>query len=214
MLVRNNKLKNLNVENCEISDNTCKLIAAGLAQNKHLEVLNLSGNRVCGSGIVALFQVLEDNVCKLCDLNLSFNKVYPQLDVVRRNDVLGKKFLGKNRSLKVLAVSDFAPFCKWFGVELFKGLECNTTLTELDISGNYLDQDEDTLSAFVDMIAKNESITTLNVKYCQRDESLAKAIVKSSSLRKVIVEHLVEDHYELLCQRSQINVEVSLSDFD
>ena len=214
MLVRNKNLTILNLSRCEISDDACKLIAVGLAENKHLHTLDLSGNKICGSGIVALFQVLEDNVCKLCDLNLSSNTVYPQFDIVRRDELLGKNFLRANRSLKVLAVSELSHFDEWLGLELFKGLKYNTTLSELDISANY--QDEETLSAFVDMIAKNQTITTLNVRYHQCDTSIdiAETLLKSSSLQKVIVDPLAKQHYESVYQTSDSEIIVTLSHLD
>ena len=213
MLKQNTNLSSLNVSRCDISDDVCKLINNGMASNQHLHRLDLSGNRICGSGVVDLFKVLESNQCKLKELDLSLNKVYPHIDYVTRDEVLNMYLLKENTTLTVLKVPELTPFSIWFGLQLFKGLKDNTTLLELDISGTYLD--EETSTAFTDMISHNTTLSVLNIAYCNSyyGTSIAEVLKKSSSIREVIVEQFAIQHYKSVLDETKIKLVLFKDEF-
>ena len=179
MLKCNRSLEVLKMGYCGITDEVCELIADGLSGNKQLKALNLSNNRICGNGMTSLFQMLDANKC-LKELNVSLNcdswwraPDGVQLDII----------LATNSSLEILIVSDGGFFGEWFGLELFKGLKCNSKLHTLDISRNYFDATAS--KAFTKMIECNESLIKLDISFCQFTFWNLK--FTSGSLKKVII---------------------------
>lgn len=150
------------------------------SSNKQLKTLNLCNNRICGNGMTSLFQVLDANKCCLKELNVSLNcdswwraPDGVQLDII----------LATNSSLEILIVSDGGFFGEWFGLELFKGLKCNSKLHTLDISRNYFDATAS--KAFTKMIKCNKSLIKLDISFCQFTFWNLK--FTSGSLKKVII---------------------------
>ena len=161
MLKFNNTLHDLDMHYCDISDEVCKVITKGLAQNKCLRKLDLSSNRISDIGVVSLFQVLNSNSCCLQELNFSSNQ-NDSFDL-EYNFPIGN-ILSNNTELKVLSVSNLLCFRTGFGKELLKGLQQNSTLTTLDISENYIDAE--TSAALSGMVSQNTSITVLTMLWC------------------------------------------------
>ena len=164
MLKCNRSIEILKMGYSGITDEVCELIADGLSSNKQLKTLNLCNNRICSNGMIRLFQVLDANKCCLKELNVSMNcdswwrasvSDGVQLDTI----------LATNSSLEVLILSDGGYFGEWFGLELFKGLKCNSTLHTLDISRNYFDATAS--KAFTQMIESNKTLIELDISYCQ-----------------------------------------------
>ena len=213
MLGCNTVLKNMILQHCRISDEVCKVITAGLAQNKTLLRLNLSENEICGSGMMALFELLEENTCCLQELNLSSNWKYPRTDVVKPSEIIDKTILKTNSTLLVLMVSDFHYFSEWLGSKLFEGLKQNSTLHELDIGGNFLDHE--TSHVFLDMISHNKAVTKLSIRYCQISVpwnlNLAE-ILSNSSLQEVIVDPVTINLYESI--RDKVSISTYSKHFD
>ena len=195
MLKSNKTLHDLNMHCCDISDEVCKLITEGLAQNKHLRKLNLSSNKICDSGVVSLFQVLNSNSCCLQELNLSSNWK-DSVDFEYGFDITD--ILSSNTELKALLVSDFCCFGKWFGRKLLKGLQQNSTLNTLDISENYFDAD--TSTALSHMISRNKSITNLTMLWCSFNpwnlDNLAYAL-KTGSIQKLVTDPVTKVALEI-----------------
>ena len=195
MLKSNKTLHNLNMHYCGISDEVCKLITEGLAQNKHLRKLNLSSNRICDRGVVSLFHVLNSNSCCLQELNLSSNWK-DSVNFEYGFDITD--ILSSNTELKALLVSDFCCFGKWFGRKLLKGLQQNSTLNTLDISENYFDAD--TSTALLHMISRNKSITNLTMLWCSFNpwnlDNLAYAL-KTGSIQKLVTDPVTKVALEI-----------------
>ena len=93
------------------------------------------------------------------------------------------RILATNSSLEVLIISNGGYFGEWFGLELFKGLKCNSKLHTLDISLNYFDATAS--KAFIKMIECNKTLTKLDICYCQF--SLWNLNFTKCSLKKVII---------------------------
>ena len=162
MLKCNKALEILKMGYSGITDEVCELIAGGLGNNKQLKTLNLCNNRICSSGIISLFQVLDDNKCCLKELNISLNCDRPWR---ASDDIQLDRILATNSSLEILIISDGGYFGESFGLELFKGLKCNSKLHTLDISRNYFDAT--TSKVFTEMIKHNTTLVQLDIRYCQ-----------------------------------------------
>lgn len=194
LLHNNSTIKTLNMCCCGISDGVCKIFAKGLSQNKHIEKLDLSRNEILGHGLLALFQVLEENKCTLLELNLSSNWKYNSLSDVKLDEIEDVTILIKNSVLKTLIVSDFCDFSAWFGIKLFEGLKRNTSLCKLDISGNIIQTHACNL--FVNMLSHNSTLTELNINLCEFLElhyNLADVLLKCSSLKRLTVDPTMEE---------------------
>lgn len=193
LLQCNNSIKTLNMCSCDISDNVCKVITRGLAENNHIEKLDLSNNNICGEGVLAVFQILEDNKCPISELDLSSNRKPNRARNITAFELENVTLLLNNKTLKTLIVSDFEIFSEWFGVKLFEGLTRNRTLYELDISSNVLDVD-----AFVRMLSWNNfcTITKLNISWSGFfvwNSSIVDALLKCSSLKTLIVDPVLKE---------------------
>jgi Ran GTPase-activating protein (RanGAP) involved in mRNA processing and transport len=180
MLKCNRSLEILKMRYSGITDEVCDQIADGLSNNKQLKTLNLCNNRICSSGMIKLFQVLDTNNCCLKELDVSLNcdSQWRASDNVQLDTILAT-----NTSLEVLIISDGGYFGEWFGLELFKGLQCNSKLHTLDISRNYFDATAS--KAFTKMIECNKMLTKLDIYYCQF--SFWHLNFTKCSLKKVII---------------------------
>ena len=211
LLACNYTLKELILHHCNISDEVFDLITEGLAQNNHLTKLDLSKNWLCGKGILALFKCLENDRSYLSELDLSSNHDLHSVDIVSFSEI--KTNLANNTRLKALKVSDW--FCcvsKGFQRELFKGLQQNSTLKELDISEN--DLDASTTRAFSDMLSRNTSLVKLNIRWCTFTpwnlENLARSLTQNPNCR-VISDSLTKITLDL-SDECVSNIDVSMED--
>lgn len=191
-LKNNSYLQILDMHGCTISDEVCCLIAQGLVHNRNLTKLDLSYNRICSSGAMNLFQVLDDKVCvcNLRELDLSDNYNYPETEYL---DEIGcDSFLSTNSTLETLNVSESCYFDQILGYKLLIGLKENTKLHSLDVSSSYFDT---RLSkTFSDMLSCNKMLTELNIGFCQFslwELNLAESLMRCCSLKKVIVDHKI-----------------------
>ena len=184
MLKCNRSLEILKMGYSGITDEVCKLIADGLSNNKQLKTLNLRDNRICSSGMISLFQVLDTKLNKCClkELDVSLNCA-SQWRVSDHDGVQLDRILATNSSLEVLIISDGGYFGEWFGLELFQGLKCNSKLRTLDISRNYFDPTAS--KAFTRMIECNKTLTKLDISFCQF--TLWNLNFTKCSLKKVII---------------------------
>ena len=201
MLKCNRSLEILKMGYSSITDEVCKLIADGLSNNKQLKTLNLRGNRICSSGMISLFQVLDTNKCCLKELDVSLNCA-SQWGVSDGTQL--DRILATNSSLEVLIISDGGYFGEWFGLELFKGLKGNSKLHTLDISRNYFDPTAS--KAFTKMIECNKTLTKLDISFCQF--TLWNLNFKKCSLKKVIISVELRDLFD--DETSKIEIDIAL----
>ena len=203
LLKSSHSIKSLNISSCNIPDGVCVLLTKGLEENKHLEKLDLSGNNICGLGVLSIFSALESNKCALVELNLSSNWIqYEQLSSVPHDQIESTTILSKNSSLKTLIVSEFYPFSDWFGVKLFEGLKQNNVLQKLDISDNVIRLD--TFNEFLSMLSENSTLSELNVRWVEFPPSidgLTEALLRCSSLKVITVDPVNE---QLLMNKDQL----------
>ena len=198
----NYPIKVLNMSHCGINSESCTILATGLAENEHMKQLDLSGNEICGHGIIALFGVLETNTSALSEMNISASESYYTHDDVSHDDIEEAAILSTNSTLTTLKVANFSSdFSEWFGGRLFDGLKRNTTLHTLDIGGN--DVAPNVFNVFVSMLSSNTSLVELdltNTTFPEWNNDLANALLKCSSLEKVKVD---EEMYESLIHQNE-----------
>ena len=202
LLECSHSIKSLNMSSCDISDDTCVLFLKGLIKNTHLEKLNLSGNSICGIGILNIFEILEGNTCSLEELNLSSNWEFQRLSSIPQDQIESVTILSTNSTLRTLLVSEFCCFNEWFGIKLFEGLKHNGTLCKLDMSDNRVGVD--TFNEFISMLSENSTLCELNIRWddfpvC--DDSLVEALLQCSSLKKLTVDPVIDG---LLMHKDQL----------
>ena len=186
-------IKSLNMSECNIPDNVCMLFMEGLKENKYLEKLDLSGNKICRQGILSIFSVLEGNTCSLLELNLSSNWEYEKVSSIPHDQIESATILSRNRSLKTLIVSEFYRFSDWFGGKLFEGLQQNDVLRMLDISDNVVRPDA--FNELLSMLSSNSSLSELNIRWVEFPaciDGLTEALLQYSSLEVIIVDPVID----------------------
>ena len=202
LLECSHSIKSLNMSSCDISDDTCVLFLKGLINNTHLKKLNLSGNSICGIGILNIFEILEGNTCSLEELNLSSNWEFQRLSSIPQDQIESVTILSTNSTLRTLLVSEFCCFNEWFGIKLFEGLKHNGTLCKLDMSDNRVGVD--TFYEFISMLSENSTLCELNIRWddfpvC--DDSLVEALLQCSSLKKLTMDPVIDG---LLMHKDQL----------
>ena len=188
MLKNNTTLEVLSIQWSGISDEICELIAKGIAHNKILRKLDLSGNCICASGVAYLFEVLDTNAaCNLMELDLSNNNPSGLLPIT--HNPKSDTALATNSTLEILSISDCEFFSQWFGIVLLNGLKLNSKLRTLDISRTYFDKQ--TIEIFADMLSCNKTLTELNISFSQfSHDGLVdfKKVLSNCPLKKIIVD--------------------------
>ena len=198
LLEQNRSIEALDMSSCHVNDEACKILAQGLFENRNMKRLNLSGNMICGHGILALFGVLESNTCSLEELNIS--SMIGILSSVSQDEINSASILSTNSSLKVLNVSEFPvdPFNEWFGVKLFDGLKSNVTLSTLDISENVVKIVA--FNAFGSMLSSNSTLADLNIVHTEFywcNYNLANSLLSCTSLKTLTVDQVTGEILDL-----------------
>ena len=152
-LSANQGLKKLYIQNCKITS-LSESFAEALATNEHLEVLDISGNKLCDDGIqhlayaVRINQILKKLSLRHCSLTslgakslaemLTINKHLERLDISDNelgND--GIQYLGHalqvNQQLKSLKLWGCNEITEFGFKYLVKYLQENHSLTDLEI---------------------------------------------------------------------------------
>ena len=163
----------------------------GLAGGSSVKALNLSYNNKIGStGAVSIFRSLEHNT-SLEEVDLSENSRL----AVGNSEAVGcaiERMLNVNRTLKVLNLSD----CGLNGLvaitHIFGSLEHNTSLEELDLSGNsqLAEGDSEAVGCAIErMLNVNRTLKVLNLSDCGVTDSIVEHILtgmtKNTSLVKL-----------------------------
>lgn len=90
----NKTLESLVLEDCQINDESLRLILSGLDNNKSLKKLWLNKNLITDAGANMLAKLLETNDF-LEDINLNFNQIHPEAIEILLNSINKQiKFLG------------------------------------------------------------------------------------------------------------------------
>ena len=217
LLEQNRSIEALDMSSCHVNDEACKILAQGLFENRNMKRLNLSGNMICGHGILALFGVLENNMCSLEELNIS--SMIGILSSVSQDEINSMSILSTNSSLKVLKVSEFPvdPFNEWFGVKLFDGLKSNVTLSTLDISENVVKIDA--FNAFGSMLSSNSTLADLNIVHTEFywcNYNLANSLLNCTSLKTLTVDQVTGEILDLQNEKlsQQLCITKIVDDYD
>lgn len=101
MLKSNKILKSLNLSKCDLDCVDAEAIADGLFENKALETLNISKNRIMNKGAICIFESLQSENTKLSNIDLSSNSIHNEcieslIETLRVNHVLQKISLYNN----------------------------------------------------------------------------------------------------------------------
>ena len=201
MLNVNTTLKVLNLSECRFTSEVAPYFVNGLAQNHSVIKVILHSNDIGNTTAVSIFRSLEHNT-SLEELNLSGNSQLAEGD----SEAVGcaiERMLNVNRTLKVLNLSDcgFADEVATYfsnglaqncmvqklvlcsnqtgstgAVNIFRSLENNASLKELDLSGNQqlAEGDSEAVGCEIErMLNANITLTVLNLSGCRLGTSVA-----------------------------------------
>ena len=197
MLNVNTTLKVLNLSGCGLTNEVAEFFSNGLAQNCSVQRVALCSNQVASTGAVSIFRSLEHNT-NLEELDLSGNSQLAEGD----SDAAGcaiERMLDVNRTLKVLKLANCgftSEVASYFAnglaqihsvrkmslhlnntgsagaVSIFRSLEHNTILEELDLSGNnqLAEGDSEAVGCAIErMLNVNRTLKLLNLSGCRID---------------------------------------------
>eukprot|EP00924_Labyrinthula_sp_SR-Ha-C_P004318 snap_masked-scaffold_3-processed-gene-20.26-mRNA-1 protein AED:0.40 eAED:0.41 QI:0/-1/0/1/-1/1/1/0/1072 len=131
-LEKNNKIRLIDLTNCNIGDEGAQLLAKSLSGNKSLRKLNLRRNQVSDAGIIALADALPNT--SLFSLLLSDNRIGPRgteklCTVLEKNSCLSILRLSQNRVMSA-------------GAKFIAKMICfNRSLLELDVNACILGEE-------------------------------------------------------------------------
>ena len=205
MLNVNRTLKVLNLYGCELTNEVASYFANGLAQNHSVRKMILCSNNIGRTGAVSIFRSLEHNT-SLEELDLSGNSQLAEGD----NEAVGcgiERMLNVNRTLKVLNLAECrltSEVVSYFAnglaqnhsvrkvilhsnnigstgaVSIFRSLEHNTSLEELDLSGNQqlAEGDSEAVGCAIERMLKiNRTLKVLNLRGCKVTDPIVKHVV-------------------------------------
>ena len=217
------KVSNLNVQ--DLTDQTADYFAVGLAESQSVQALKLSHSfwekkSISSNGAVSIFRSLEHNTT-LEELDLSGNRQLGEGDSEAAGCAI-ERMLNVNRTLKLLklakcgftsevassfsnglaqnhSVSKMILHSNNIGsagaVSIFRSLEHNTSLEELDLSQNrqLAEADSEAVGCAIErMLNVNRTLKVLNLSGCNVTDSILKCILtgltKNTSLVKLDME--------------------------
>ena len=168
-------ISKLNVQN--LTDQTAEHFAVVLAESQLVQALKLEYCNMSSTGVMTIFRSLEHNTI-LEELDLSRNSRLAEGD----SEAVGcaiERMLNVNMTLKVLNLSGCS-----LGIAVvvfvFRSLEHNTILEELDLSGNRqlaVGNSEAVGCAIERMMNVNKTLKLLNLSGCRLDTAVANHIV-------------------------------------
>ena len=174
MLNVNKTLKVLNLYRCGLTNELASYFANGLSQSHSVRKVILHSNNIGSAGAVNIFRSLEHNTsCSLEELDLSRNSQLAE----GGNEAVGcaiERMLSVNRTLKVLTLCS----CKLdieVATSIFRSLEHNTSLEELDLSGNsqLAEGDSEAVGCAIErMLNVNRTLKVLNLNLCGCDSAV------------------------------------------
>ena len=195
----------LKISVLDLTDRTAEHFAVGLAESQSVQALKLEYCNITSAGAVSIFRSLEHNT-SLEELDLSGNSQLAEGD----SEAVGcaiERMLSVNRTLKVLNLTEFRFISEvesYFAnglaqnfsmrkvilhsnnigsagaVSIFRSLEHNTSLEELDLSGNWrlADGDCEVVGCAIErMLNVNKTLKVLNISGCNITDPIAKHIL-------------------------------------
>ena len=177
MLNVNRTLKVLNLADCEFTSEVVSYFANGLTQNHSMRKVILHSNNIDSAGAVSIFRSLEHNTT-LEKLDLSGNSQLAKGD----SEAVGcaiERMLSVNRTLKVLNLYNCG-LDTVVATHVFRSLEHNTGLEELDLSENIqlAEGDSETVGCAIErMLNVNIKLKVLKLSGCQVTDPIVKHIL-------------------------------------
>ena len=169
------KVSKLNVQ--DLTDQTAEHFAVGLTEYRSFQALNLQHYNITCTGAVSIFRSLEHNT-SLEELDLSWNRQLAKGD----SEAVGcaiAKMLKINKTLKVLCLTN-SGLDTVVATHIFRSLEHNTSLEELDLSWNsqLAEDDSEAVGCAIERILNvNRTLAVLNLSGCNITDPVAKHIV-------------------------------------
>ena len=202
MLKYNKTLIELNIKNNEITAEGGKDIASGLKYNKTLLRLDISSNKI--EGIDDAFR--SNNTLETLNLSSTYlhnERVYELCNtlkdnvrlkhlILKRNSIKEKgikgiaELLEINKGLNILDLGANNFFGEERGVEIIRALRKNETLTQLNLSGWYIEPSQELLN----LLRINKTLTHLNLGYSKiNGQELSKGLIDNTTLISLNLEH-------------------------
>ena len=159
-----------------LTDQTAEHFAVGLAESQSVRALKLQHCNISSAGAVSIFKLLEQN-SSLKEFDLSTNKQLANSD----SEAVGyaiKRMLKVNTTLKVLNLCDCG-LDTAVATHIFRSLEHNTTLEELDLLHNSQLAEgncEAVGCAIERMLNLNKTLKVLNLSGCNISDTIVKHI--------------------------------------
>ena len=222
-LTVNQTLKVLDLQNCDLDDVAAGHIANGLAKNSSVKQLNLISNKITSVGAAHIFKSLEHNTSlEELDLEFNKFFPHYQSVINDESKALGcavEGMLTVNQTLRILNLQDChlndvanhianglaknnsvkqLKLCgsRITGVRaahIFKSLEHNTSLEELDVSVSdevyYFNDDEALGCAVEGMLTVNQTLRIVNLQDCHLNDvvtgHIANGLAKNNSVNQL-----------------------------
>ena len=189
----------------DLTDQTADHFAFGLAESQSVQVLDLRANGISSTGAVSIFRSLEHNT-SLEELDLSENSQLAEGDCEAVGCAI-ERMLNVNRTIKILNLTDCRltnEVASYFAsglaqnhsvrkmilhsnnigstgaVSIFRSLEHNTSLEELDLSENsqLAENDSEAVGCAVErMLNVNRTLKVLNLSGCQVTDPIVNHIL-------------------------------------
>ena len=205
MLNVNRTMKILNLTNCRLTNKVASYFANGLAQNHSVRKVILHSNNIRSTGTVSIFRSLEHNT-SLEELDLSGNSHLAESD----SEAVGcaiERMLNVNRTMKILNLTNCRltnEVASYFAnglaqnhsvrkvilhsnnirstgaVSIFRSLEHNTSLEELDLSENWrlAEGDSEAVGCAIErMLNVNRTLKVLNLSDCNATDPIVNHIL-------------------------------------
>ena len=182
MLNVNRKLRVLNLQGCGITDAIAKHISTGLINSRPLVALDIEPCTLSVSCAVSLHkQVVTHPSVKITvgEVNiLGVGRVKTDEGTIWCGDYFGPVFHLSLNKLQCQHVKIDGPNA----VDIFRSLEYNTSLKELDLSENrqLAEGDSEALGCVIErMLSVNRTLKVLNLSKCKLDNAVTTSIFRS-----------------------------------
>ncbi|EAX90280.1 Leucine Rich Repeat family protein [Trichomonas vaginalis G3] len=182
LLKENHVLSDLDINMCEITQDTISTIATGLKFNHTLQVLNLGNNNICSKGCRKLLHAIMNS--QITTLNISNNHI--------KDDTapIFVQYFTKNDKIRSLNIAG-NHFTKVFTKAIAQTFADCSQITDLNMSHNPLGSQG--IDEFGVAIANNHYLQNLNISMCQIDsinfQSFCNKLEKNSSILNLNLSH-------------------------
>jgi hypothetical protein len=154
LILRKNMTKRLNLQHHGMGDQLAALLADSLDALPFIEALNIADNMLTDDGMGPILSAIV-HIPSLTELNLSQNEIGPISSEKLHNYLVSSTCTLKTLILNAADVDDFE--CAGF----IDAVRQNTSLRELDLSGNLIGKSENLNTVLPDIITGSEAIADL-----------------------------------------------------